>query len=433
MDGMWNEPADDQAFPSRPDLSSEGGAGGESPPTIPAWGQAEGWAFPEAPPGPGERPRRGRAALAAVLVALVLLSASVGIGWIVTRHHRGTALSSSSGAITPAPQSQAAANAALNLPAIANTVNPGIVDINTAIDAVGGQPPTARAAGTGMVLTSSGEVLTNNHVIAGATTITVTVASSGRTYPASVVGADPPDDVALLQLQAASGLATVSLADSATVGLGQKVAAIGNALGRGGTPAITGGSVTALRQSIAVRDDSGRLEQLHNLIQTDAQISPGDSGGPLVNASGQVVGMITAGAKTLPNQTRSDTGYAIPVNDAVVIVNKIRGGQSSDRIIIGPAGFLGVAVQAVDAATATQLSVNGGALVIQVVPGTAAQSAGISVGSVITSVGGRSIGSPDQLGPAIYVHKPGERVSVTWVDGSGSHTTTVALTSGPAV
>jgi len=422
MESMWKEPLDDKALPPRPDLSPEGAAGEESPPTIPAWSAAEGWAFPEAPSGPGERPRRGRAALAAVLAALVVLSAGVGIGWIVTGHHRGTALSSSSGAISPAPQSQAAAK-----------VNPGIVDINTAIDAVGGQPPTARAAGTGMVLTSSGEVLTNNHVIAGATTITVTLTSSGRTYQASVVGADPPDDVALLQLRGASGLATVSLADSSTVGLGQKVAAIGNALGRGGTPAITGGSVTALRQSISVRDDSGRFEQLHNLIQTDAQISPGDSGGPLVNASGQVVGMITAGAKTQPSQTTSETGYAIPVNDAVVIVNKIRGGQSSDRVIIGPAGFLGVAVQAVDAATASELGVNGGALVIQVVPGTAAQSAGISVGSVITSVGGRSIGSPDQLGPAIYVHKPGERVSVTWVDGSGSHTTTVALTSGPAV
>ena len=422
---MWNEPPQDEAFPPRPDLSPSGSDGEPSSPTIPVWGSGDGWAYAEVPPGPGEGRRRGRAALAAVLAALVLLSAGVGIGWIVTSHHRGVPLSSSSGAISPAPQSQAAANATLNLPAIATRVDPGIVDINTAIDAVGGQPPTARAAGTGMVLTSSGEVLTNNHVVAGATTITVTVTSSGQTYPASVIGVDPPDDVALLQLQGASGLATVSLADSSTVSLGQKVAAIGNALGRGGTPSITGGAVTALRQSISVRDDSGRPEQLHNLIQTDAEISPGDSGGPLVNASGQVVGMITAGAKTQPNQTTSETGYAIPINDAIAIVNKIQGGQSSDRIIIGPAGFLGVAVQGVDAATASRLGVNGGAQVIQVVPGTPAQSAGISVGAVITSVGGRSIDAPDQLGPAIYIHKPGERVSITWVDGSGSHTTLV--------
>src|SRR5262249_37064580 len=161
------------------------------------------------------------------------------------------------------------------------------------------------------------------------TTITVTVTSSGQTYPATVVGVDPPDDVAVLQIQGASGLSTVSLADSSTVSMGQKVAAIGNALGKGGAPKITGGSVTALGQAISVRDDAGRLEQLHNLIQTNAQISPGDSGGPLVNASGQVVGMITAGAKTVPDQTTSQTGYAIPVNDAAAIVNQIRAGHAS--------------------------------------------------------------------------------------------------------
>src|SRR5689334_7543042 len=126
MDGLWNEPPRDEAFPPRPDLSYQGAADEQPAPAIPAWGTSEGWAA-------GEPPRRAHAVLAAVLAALVLLSAGVGIGWIVTNHHRGTALSSSSGAISPAPQSQAAANATLNLPAIASKVNPGIVDINTAI------------------------------------------------------------------------------------------------------------------------------------------------------------------------------------------------------------------------------------------------------------------------------------------------------------
>jgi len=275
-------------------------------------------------------------------------------------------------------------------------------------------------------------VLTNNHVIAGATSISVTFQGRPGTYDATVIGADPTDDVALLQVRGVSGVPIVGLADSSSLSVGQKVAAIGNALGLGGTPRITAGTVSALNQTISVRGDTGRVEHLTNLIQTDAHISPGDSGGPLVNASGQVVGMITAGSRS-QFRTEAALAFAIPVNNAVDIANQIREGKASSKIILGQPGFLGVAVQGLDARTATQLGVSSGALVIEVVPGTPAAHAGMQVGAVITAVGGRKIGTADELGPAIYVHKPGERVEVVWVDASGAHSAVVTLIAGPAV
>jgi S1-C subfamily serine protease len=299
-----------------------------------------------------------------------------------------------------------------------------VVDINTEVQ--GGA-----AAGTGLILTSSGEVLTNNHVISGATNITVTLTSNSRIYHANVVGSDPAADVALIQLQGASGLPTVTIADSSTLSVGQAVVAIGNALGRGGAPSVTTGSITALDQTITASDGNGPGEQLSGLIESDAPISPGDSGGALVNTSGQVIGMITAGqSQGFRRRAATTVGYAITSTAAIAVVNQIRSGAPSTTIVPGSStAYLGVQVRNLDAATASRLGLpdTAGALVIGVVAGSPAAGLGIAPDAVITGLDGKAVASADGLGPLIRAHKSGDTVRVTWIDGSGTHTRSTTL------
>jgi S1-C subfamily serine protease len=374
------------------------------------------------------RPRGGRI-VAGILAALVLLGSGIGIGWALTR-------ASSSGSQPPVaavqPEQPKTGGQDLTAEQIAAQVDPAIVDIDTVL--TDGFGRTGAAAGTGMVVTSSGEVLTNNHVIEGATQIHVTVSGRSNTYTAHVVGVDPKGDVALLQIEGASDLSTVTFADSTTLHVGDEVVALGNALGRGGTPQVTEGAITALSQSIQVSDGRGGTEDLEGLIQIDASIQPGESGGPLVNRAGQVIGMITAGQRSQFSSS-SSVGFAITSNAALHVVNEIRAGHESDGIIIGPPGFLGVGVDELDAATASQLGLaaNGGVLVVRVSPDSPAAKAGISANSVITRINGTTVHSVDELGTAIRAHDPGEQISVTWVDQSGTHSAAVTLISGPAV
>jgi S1-C subfamily serine protease len=339
--------------------------------------------------------------------------------------------------ISTVPQStpSGASNTPLNLQAVASKVDPVVVDINTTVQ-TSTSGATSPAAGTGIIVSSNGEVLTNNHVIQGSTSITVTIQGQSGTHTATVVGADPTEDVALIQIQGVSGLPTAHLADSSTLKVGQSVAAIGNALGQGGTPAATSGAVTALDQAITVTNDMGGTENLSGLIRMDASISPGDSGGPLVNSSGQVVGLITAAETNGRSQNQASTvGYAIPVNTAVGIANQIRSGQATSKVIIGPAGYMGIEVQSLTAAAASRLglSVTSGALVVSTLAGGPADLAGIGQNAVITAVNGQQITSSADLGPAIQSHKPGQQIQVSWVDQAGSHTAPVTLTSGPAI
>ncbi len=176
--------------------------------------------------------------------------------------------------------------------AVAAKVSPGLVNVNTVLGYEG-----AKAAGTGIVLTSDGEVLTNHHVVEGATSISVVDVGNGRTYTASVAGYDEDHDVAVLKLKDASGLQTAKIGDSDKVALGDKVVGIGNAGGVGGTPSYAPGTVTGLNQSITATDENGQdAENLTGLIQTDANIQAGDSGGPLANTAGEVIGVDTAGS-----------------------------------------------------------------------------------------------------------------------------------------
>jgi S1-C subfamily serine protease len=298
------------------------------------------------------------------------------------------------------------------------TIGTGVVVVNTNL---GYQD--ASAAGTGMVLTSSGEVLTNNHVIAGATTIKVKIPGTSHTYTAQVLGYDVTDDVAVLQLVNASNLKTVSAGSAPSVGA--SVTAVGNAGGTG-TLVSAKGTVTGLHKTITVSDDSGGAETLTNLIETNANLQAGDSGGPLFNSSGKVVGMDTAASEGSPFArygSSAGDGYAIPIARALSIASKIEAGKASATIHVGGTGFLGVQV----AATQSGVGVAG------VVSGGPAAKAGIVAGDVITSVGGTAVSSPTQLQSLVLAKQPGAKLSVTYVDVSGfSHTTTVTLGTGPA-
>jgi S1-C subfamily serine protease len=334
----------------------------------------------------------------------------------------------------------AAANASsattLTTSQIAAKVNPGLVDV---VSTLGYQDGTA--AGTGMVLTSTGEVLTNNHVIEGATAIKVTDVGNGRTYTAKVVGYDKSQDVAVLQLTGASGLKTVSLS-SASAQTGQTVVALGNAGGTGGTPSVATGKVTAVNQAITASDQSaGTSEQLTGLTRTNAAIQPGDSGGPLVNSYGQIVGMDTAastsisttGFQTQPGQAQTQA-FAIPISEASSIASQIEAGTSSSAVHIASTAFLGVEVSSSGAGNfGGGNSAGSGATVAGVVSGSAAAQAGLTQGDQITSLAGQAITSSSDVSSVLASYHPGNKVSISWTDQSGqSHTATVVLTTGPA-
>jgi S1-C subfamily serine protease len=386
-----------------------------------------------APTPPPRRPRRGRVVLAALMAGLMLLSGGVGLWWGINRDRSSVSSTSQQEPIGSSPNGTGRS--------AADAVEPAIVDITTYVRANplgagssgddGALVP--EGAGTGMVLSSTGEVLTNNHVIKGASSIKITISGRSGSYTAAVVGADPTDDVALLQIQGVSGLPTVTVADSSALSVGQQVVAIGNAFGRGGAPTVTNGTVSALHRDITVADERGGSERLSDLIQTDAPIRPGDSGGPLVDANGRVIGMITAGARGAFDRPTPNVGYAIPMNVALGVVNQIRAGNASATIILGTPGYIGVQVRNLDDTTASRLKVTSGALVVGVQAGSPAAGAGISPGAAITAIDGHAIGSADALGPVIHAHGPGDQIQVTWVDANGTHTATMTLVPGPAV
>jgi S1-C subfamily serine protease len=282
----------------------------------------------------------------------------------------------------------------------------------------------AAAAGTGMVLTSSGRILTNNHVIAGATTIRVVVPKTTHTYTARVAGYDTTADVAVLQLQKASNLKTVTTGDASSLKLGARVTAVGNA---GGTGKLTSsrGNVTGLHKSITVQGDDGTTEQLTGLIETNAALQPGDSGGPLLNSAGRVVGIDTAAASGSPFAvSASNDGYAIPIGKATTIAKQIVSGKSSTTVHIGATAFLGVQLEPSFAGQ--------GATIAGVVPGAPAAAAGLVPGDVIIAVAGKAVSGPSDVAPIILTHKPGDKVTITYSDASGqTQSASVTLASGP--
>ncbi|PPI05630.1 S1C family serine protease [Rathayibacter sp. AY1B8] len=287
----------------------------------------------------------------------------------------------------------------------------------------------ARSAGTGMILTSDGMILTNNHVVEGATAISVTVESTGRSYTARVVGTDATNDVAVLQLEDASGLTPASL-DTDGVAVGDTVTAVGNAGGTGDLVAATG-TVTGLDQQITTRSESGiSAETLTGLIQTDADIVSGDSGGPLVDSAGRVVGMDTAAS----SGTADITGFAIPISKALDIVATIEAGADTATVEIGYPAFLGVSLSSGTASPTSRAlaTTASGAVIGGVVEGGPAAQAGLEAGDVVTAVDGVAVASADQLSASLAQREPGESVTISWTDTAGAaRSAQVVLVEGP--
>jgi S1-C subfamily serine protease len=410
------------------------------------------------------------AALAAVLITLQVSRSGPGIGNLP-----------GAGAV-PAPASSSAApaggsSATADVRQAVSKVGPGVVLINSTL-----QYSEEAAAGTGMVINADGLVLTNNHVIAGATKITAKVTATGRTYPATVVGYDRTGDVALLRLKGASGLKAVPLGNSAAVRTGDALVALGNAQGQG-TVIPAAGQVTALNQTITAADQGGTssTETLHGMIETNADIVPGDSGGPLTSSASQVIGMDTAAnSVSAGQQQQSAAGYAIPINTALSVARLIAAGRASSTITIGYPPFIGILIGSSSSSSPrdqaqqqeqqngfgdgtggfggyngfgsggsnttprcytsnTGLTVPGtiaparsGTLIDGVICSSPAAAAGITAGSVITAVNGQQAGSPSHLTGILARFRPGTTVAVTWMSPSGHQSTSrMRLAQGP--
>lgn len=302
----------------------------------------------------------------------------------------------------------------------AKPIGTGVVVVDTNLAYEGGQ-----AAGTGMVLTSSGEILTNNHVIAGATTITVVVPGTAHHYAATVVGYSVTSDVAVLKLRGASNLKTVSTS-AAKVPLGTRVRAVGNAGGTGSLTSVAG-RITGVGKTITASDENGSSEVLHGLLETNADVQAGDSGGPLLDPSGRVVGMDTAASRGQFGfgfaSSSTPDAYAIPIARALSLAKQIAVGHGSTTVHVGGTALLGVQVEGTP---------EGGALIAAVVPSGPADNAGLGAGVLITQVDGHTITDPRQLTSYLLTKKPGQQVAVGYSDQFGSGgTVTVTLASGP--
>jgi S1-C subfamily serine protease len=410
---------------------------------------------------PHEPQKRSRRTLTALLLAV--FGVAVALGGIALL--RSTGPSNSTPPAGESPSSAAAAKAEgsdrpLSARAVYDVVSPSVVDITATL---GYDDETA--SGTGFFVDpKDGVVLTNNHVIRDATSVTVSIPGTQRSYPARIVGADTSADIAVLRITPLPGVPSAPIGDSSTVSVGSTVVAIGNRAGAGGPPVLAPGVISATGRTIQAADGaSGFTETLHNMLQTTAKIQPGDSGGPLADSAGAVIGVDTAAGTG-----GAEAGYAIPINTAMSAERQIVSGRSSPGIVIGVGGFLGVIVpsttvpspraQAAEerslgtapAGSASQIGcvpteagagvpvsvapVDSGALVDGVLCGTAADAAGITAGDVIITADGRAVSSPDALTAIVNACRPGSVVEVTWVSpADATRTSRVRLDSAPAV
>ncbi|MGH9009497.1 MAG: trypsin-like peptidase domain-containing protein, partial [Acidimicrobiia bacterium] len=383
---------------------------------------------PPAPPpggGRGTRSVAGKRTLALVggVAALALVAGSLGAAIGVSLASKGSdspavtnATAPSGGATTspipPATPSTTApaagsgstapplAGAALDVKAILAKVEPSVVDIVASNRRGSGE-------GTGIIISSDGYVLTNAHVVDGASRVSVAIAGGARALSATVVGADDAHDVALLKIESASGLPAAELGRSADVTVGDDVVAIGNALGLRGDPTVTRGIVSALNRTV---------ENLTGMIQTDAAINPGNSGGPLVNSAGQVIGINTAVAA----HGAQNIGFAIPIDKAKSLADRLKTGQGP-----APTAFLGVSTTETEDGSA-------GALVVSLVSGGPAQRAGISVGDLIVTFDGKPVAGADTLSGLVQARQPGDTVQVVVERNGSSRTISVTLGTKPA-
>lgn len=369
-------------------------------------------------PAPARRP--WRAVLAGSLAGGVL-AASIGVPlvWRYAGPDAAASVATTSGATTAAtglqpptiqalPDQYGGGTAAAAESDATEAQSTGVVLIET-VTAAG------EAAGTGLVLDADGTVVTNYHVVEGATAVQVTVATTGETYDAEVLGADPGADVAVLRLDGASDLAVVALDDDG-VTLDEAVTAVGNAEGQGYLSASPG-TVTGLEESITTSAEGLVAgEDLIGLVETDAYVVGGYSGGALLDADGEVVGITTAASSSLA----AVESYAVPVEDALAVVAQVEAGDESGSVRIGPAAYLGVAV-------------DGSLQVASVEVGGAAAEAGIAAGATLLAVDGVTVADLDSLAAVLDGPEPGDEVTVRWTDATGqTHRASVTLGASPA-
>jgi S1-C subfamily serine protease len=389
-----------------------------------------------------------------VTLLVATLGVALGAGGI-TLVHQFTPPAPTRLAATADQRGGQAAGRPLSGAAIRARVEPSVVDVTGTLTY-----DNETASGTGFVIQSGTVlILTNNHVIRDATSVSVTVPATGQTYPARIVGADLNADIAVLQVTPIPGLTVAPLGNSGAAGPGLAVVSFGNEAGAGGWPTVAAGVISGTGRTIEADDRaSGFSETLHDMLATTAQIEPGDSGGPLADSAGVVIGVDTAAGTG-----GAATGYAIPIDAALSAERQIMAGHPGPGLSFGTGGFLGVilgsstssspAVQqeqqrsaagAAAKSSCLQTQANAivpvtiarasaGALVDGVLCGTGAASAGIAAGDVITAADGHRIGSPDALNSIVNGCRPGTAVSVTWVSTSGvTRTSSVRLSSAPA-
>lgn len=314
-----------------------------------------------------------------------------------------------------------------SIPALVKSVLPAIVSID--VKANGSEDQ-----GTGMIITKNGYVVTNNHVIAaaagGAGTITVTPSGSTKAMPATLIGTNPIDDVALIKINNVTNEPTVTFGNSNALQVGDAVVAIGNALGlAAGTPTVTTGIVSALGRTVTAGSATSS-ETLNNMIQTDAAINPGNSGGPLLDSAGAVIGMDTAVAGTLPDGTSAQNiGFAIPVATIQSLLKQLKAGES----VVNHGAYLGVEIMSNNSSIQQQygFSISTGAVIMSVVPGGGAASAGLRQGDIITQVDGQSIQTAQDLQSVISTHHAGDSVQVTFNRSGSTHHVSVTLGRRP--
>jgi S1-C subfamily serine protease len=373
------------------------------------------------------KPRRGVRTAAALVVAAVVISAAAS-GTVVhlVDDHSGRGSANAAATTTPAVSSlPQATQVTADVKTALARIEPSVVLINDTITSSGANGRGGfggsggfggfqeSGAGTGIIITADGEIVTNAHVVNGATAITVTLPNNGGTHPASIVGIDTTQDLAVIKISGVSNLKPATFANSDTAAVGDSVLAVGNALGYGGAPTVTEGILSAKGRTLTGTDDN-----LSNLLQTDAAINPGNSGGPLVDSTGQVIGINVAVASGTTSEPAQNIGFSIPSNTVVNDLPSLKAGKGANSQggqTTQSGTFLGVSV-----ADAT-----GGALVQAVEPGSPAAAAGIQAGDLITSVNGKAIADGTALQQAIRSEKSGTTVTIG-LTRNGSPTTVKA-------